>query len=117
MRCAVEISPSRTTGRSAIAPTERIAAWGGLITALKFDTPYIPRLETVKVPPESSGGVTVPSRTRLASQGVAGGHGDPDVDARVLLESAVAVGAVGARELAERDRRRLHHHVVEGRDD
>ena len=61
------ISPARTTGRSTIAPTARIAACGVLITALKLSIPYIPRLETVKVPPESSGGVTWPSRTFCAS--------------------------------------------------
>ena len=49
-----------------IAPTARIAACGGLITAAKFSMPNIPRLETVKVPPESSGGVICPSRTRAA---------------------------------------------------
>ena len=56
IRCAVVISPSRTTGRSTIDPTARIAAWGGLITAEKLVMPYIPRFETVNVPPESSGG-------------------------------------------------------------
>ena len=38
-----------------------------LITAWKLETPYIPRLETVNVPPESSGGVIEPSRTLPAS--------------------------------------------------
>jgi hypothetical protein len=63
------ISPlvSSTTGFKATAPTESSAAWGGLMTAEKFSIPYIPRLETVKVPPESSGGVTFPSRTFAAS--------------------------------------------------
>ena len=55
------------TARSAIAPTARIAACGGLITAAKLSIPNIPRLETVKVAPESSGGVIEPSRTRSAS--------------------------------------------------
>ena len=41
-------------GASAIAPTARIAACGELITGGKFVTPYIPRLETVNVAPESS---------------------------------------------------------------
>ena len=31
--------------------------------AVKRSIPYMPRLETVKVPPESSGGVISPSRT------------------------------------------------------
>ena len=37
------------------------------MTAEKLVTPNIPRLDTVKVPPDSSGGVIVPSRTRAAS--------------------------------------------------
>ena len=49
-----------------IAPTARIPACGVLITAAKFSIPNMPRLETVKVPPESSGGVICPSRTRAA---------------------------------------------------
>ena len=35
--------------------------------AVKLLTPYMPRLETVNVPPPSSGGVIVPARTRSAS--------------------------------------------------
>jgi hypothetical protein len=50
-------SPSRTTGRSVSSPTARIAAWGGLITAVKRLMPNMPRFETVKVPDDSSGGV------------------------------------------------------------
>jgi hypothetical protein len=42
-------------------------ACGVLITALKLEIPYMPRLETVKVPPLSSGGVIDPSLTRAAS--------------------------------------------------
>ena len=38
------------------SPTARIAACGGLITASKRRMPYIPRLETVNVPPQSSAG-------------------------------------------------------------
>ena len=89
----------------------------------------------MKVPPESSGGVIAPARTRSASArdsrgdwprrlavGVEHGrddervlarHGDADVDARVELELAVAVGAVGAREVAQRERARLDDEVVE----
>ena len=99
----------------------------------------MPRLETVKVPPESSGGVIDPSRTRggerlglrrdLAQalevgvedrrhdERVLRRDRDPDVDPRVELDPAVAVGAVGARVLAQRERAGLDHHVVEGRDD
>ena len=133
------ISSSRTTGRSTIAPTARIAAWGGLITAEKLSIPNMPRLETVKVAPESSGGVIEPSRTFSASardslrdlpealavgvedgrddERVPGGDRDPDVDPRVELEAAVAVGAVGARVLAQGQRAGLDDHVVEGGDD
>ena len=50
-----------------IVPTPRIAACGELITGWKLVIAYMPRFETVKVPPESSGGVTVPSRTLPAS--------------------------------------------------
>ena len=60
-------SRSRTTGVGVSAPTARIAACGGLMTAAKFEIPYMPRLDTVKVPPESSGGVIMPARTRSAS--------------------------------------------------
>jgi len=35
--------------------------------AVKLLTPNMPRLDTVNVPPESSGGVIEPSRTRPAS--------------------------------------------------
>ena len=103
------------------APTASSAACGGLITAEKLETPNIPRFETVNVPPESSGGVICPSRTFCASarerrgdlaqrllvgvedrrdhERILRGDGDPDVDPRVDLDVAVAVGAVGAREL------------------
>ena len=47
---------------------------------------------------------------------VVGRDGDADVDARVELEAAVLVGAVGARELAQRQRGRLDDHVVVGGD-
>ena len=50
-------------GRGLTAPTARVAAWGGLITALKESMPYIPRFDTVKVPPASSGGSIVWPRT------------------------------------------------------
>ena len=61
------ISPSCTTACGFIAPTARIAAWGGLITAMKWSIPNMPRLDTVNVPLESSGGVILPARTRSAS--------------------------------------------------
>ena len=89
------------------------------------------------MPLESSGGVMAPARTRSASArdsramwpsdfgvGVEHGRDDErvlardghaDVDAAVELELAVAVGAVGAREVAQRERARLDHEVVERR--
>ena len=81
----------------------------------------------LNVAPLSSAGVIEPSRTRAASARVVGGdlghgldvgvehgghdervgrgHRDPDVDAAVGLELAVAVGAADPRELAQRERR------------
>src|SRR6478735_8344520 len=109
IRWAVVIWPSRTTGRSAIAPTARIAACGGLITAEKPSIPYIPRLETVNVAPESSGGVICPPRTRCAS------HRHPDIDPRVELEPPIPIGPICPRVLAQRQRTGLDHHVVERR--
>jgi hypothetical protein len=60
-------SPARTTARGPSAPTDRIPAWGGLMMAVKLRMPYMPRLDTVNVPPPSSGGVISPERTRAAS--------------------------------------------------
>ena len=37
------------------------------MTATKLSIPYMPRLETVNVPLESSGGVIAPARTRSAT--------------------------------------------------
>ena len=61
------LPPSSTTGRLRRDPTASSAACGGLITAVKLSIPYMPRFETVNVPPESSGGVIFPSRTFCAS--------------------------------------------------
>ena len=98
--------------------------------------PYMPRFETVNVAPDSSDGVTSPcgrappdgvTRRRWSratsglrrrswyNQGMVSGDGDPDVDARVQLEAAVAKGTVRERMVAERERRGLDDHVVEGR--
>ena len=132
--CATASSPSRATARGSTAPTARIATCGGLMIALKSLTPNMPRLDTVNVPPPSSGGVIEPSRTRSASVRVSraispsdlasasntvGTTSAPsaadrhaDVDARVQLQAAVAVAAVRARMLAQRQRAGLHDHVV-----
>ena len=42
-------SPTKTFGF--VAPTARMQDWGELMMAVKWDTPNIPRLETVMVPP------------------------------------------------------------------
>ena len=44
------LSPA-TTGRFSPAPTARMVACGGLITASKLLMPYMPRLEIEVVPP------------------------------------------------------------------
>ena len=102
--------------------------------AVKLATPYMPRLDTVNVPPPSSGGVIVPSRTRAASARVSraispsdfssasntvgttsapsAAHRHADVHARVQLQAPVAIAAVRARVLAQRQRAGLHDHVV-----
>ena len=114
---------SSTAGCFSSAPTVRIAACGGLIIAVKWSIPYMPRFETVNVPPDSSGGVIFLSRTfssARASRAIwpsdflsasktsaprarPAPRPRPHVHARVELELAVAVGAVHARVLAQRD--------------
>src|SRR5829696_498791 len=64
MRGWISKSPSRTTARSSIAPTARMPACGGLRTAVKRSTPYMPRLEIVNVPPSRSSARSLPSRVR-----------------------------------------------------
>src|SRR5215216_2294477 len=51
MICAASILPFRTTARSSLAPTARIVDCGGLMTAVKWLMPNMPRLETDDVPP------------------------------------------------------------------
>src|SRR5262249_54231394 len=46
--------PSTATTLSSTAPTARIAACGGLSTAMNRSMPYIPRFEIVNVPPSRS---------------------------------------------------------------
>src|SRR5262245_45534676 len=60
-------SPSSTTGFSSMAPTARIAACGGLRTAVKISTPYMPRFEIVNVPSSRSSCVSLASRARSTS--------------------------------------------------
>src|SRR5439155_1074536 len=61
------IWPSRTTGVSRIVPTARIAACGGLITAVNSVTGSMPRLERVKVAPVRSSDAKRPLRARSRS--------------------------------------------------
>ena len=49
-----------------MAPTARIAAWGGLITAMNESMPYMPRLLTVSEPPVYSAGLSERLRARSA---------------------------------------------------
>ena len=59
--------PLCTTGRSATVPSARMAACPGMMIEAMASTPYIPRLETVKLPPEISSGVREPCRAFSAS--------------------------------------------------
>src|SRR3954469_4026365 len=67
-------SPSRTTARGSSAPTARIAACGGLMTATKRRMPYMPRLGIVNVPAEDSGGVILAACTRSPGGREVGGR-------------------------------------------
>ena len=51
MMCAASTLPFRTTARSSLAPTARMVDCGGLMTAVKWLMPNMPRLETDDVPP------------------------------------------------------------------
>ena len=67
VRCATgrtTTSPSTATGCSLTWPTARIAACGGLSTAVKRSIPNMPRFEIVKVPPSRSSRRSLPSRAR-----------------------------------------------------
>src|SRR5947209_7342116 len=59
--------PSWATTRSAMRPTARMAACGGLTIALKASTPYMPRLLIVKPPPWMSAGRSRPAWARLTT--------------------------------------------------
>ncbi len=67
MRVRAWMDPSTTTGFSLIAPTARMVAAGGLMTAVNSSIPYIPRFETVKVAPWYSSGASFFSRARAIS--------------------------------------------------
>src|SRR6185503_3642803 len=57
--------PFTGTTRSAMRPTARIAACGGLTMALNASTPYIPRLLIVNTPPWMSAGRSLPACARV----------------------------------------------------
>lgn len=66
----LETHPSSSCGTSFLfaPPIARMHDCGGLMIAEKLSTlPYIPRLETVKVPPWNSCGWSLPSRARAAN--------------------------------------------------
>src|SRR5918992_164963 len=57
-------SQPSATARGSAAPTARIAACGGLSTAMNCSTPYMPRFEIVNVPSARSSCFSFPSRVR-----------------------------------------------------
>ena len=61
------IWPCFTTGLFTVVPTARIAALGGLMMALNFVTPIMPRFETQNVPPVYSAGASFLFLARLPS--------------------------------------------------
>jgi hypothetical protein len=89
------ISPSFTTGRSAISPTARMPAWGELTIASKLLIPYMPRFDTEKVPPESSGGVIDPSLTLPARA-----RASAAISRRPLRSASKIVGTTSASSAA-----------------
>src|SRR4051794_8141292 len=60
----ISTAPFRATGVSTVAPTARIAACGGLITATNCSMPNMPRFEIVNVPSSRSCVVSLFSRAR-----------------------------------------------------
>ena len=128
--------PSRTIGRSFTAPTARIAACGGLITATSSSTSSMPTFERLNVPPDRSSppkrpwrafsvsaaarGGDLAKRQRLGAvqhrhdQAVVDRDGDADVDVVVQLDGAVAPRRVDARMAHQRDRQRAHQQMRDG---
>ena len=58
--------PAPVRKASSMAPTPRMALSGTLMIGVNSVIPYIPRLVTVKVPPEYSAGDNWPARARSA---------------------------------------------------
>jgi len=59
-------TPFFTTGTLSTAPTATAALCGSVMMAVNSSTPYMPRLETVKVPRPYSSGLSLPSLARRA---------------------------------------------------
>ena len=59
-----------TTGRLTTVPVPRIATCGWLMIGVSKSAPRLPVLVSVKVPPDSSSGVTLLSRVRAARSGI-----------------------------------------------
>ncbi len=66
MTVATASAPFFTTTRCSPAPTARIVACGGLMTAEKFLMPNMPRLDTADVPPWYSSGFSLRALARAA---------------------------------------------------
>ncbi len=89
MTVATASAPSLTTGRFSPAPTARMQPWGGLMMAANSRTPNMPRLETVKVPPWYSSGLSLPSRARPARSFISA-----EIVARPLVSAALIIGVM-----------------------
>ena len=135
MIVAASILPFLTIARSSPAPTARIVACGGLITAVKSLMPYMPRLDTAVVPPWYSSGLSLRARARAAKSfislemvdsdlrlGVADDrrdqaarhrHRDADVGMLVLEHAALGPAHVGVGHALQRQRQRLDDEVVD----
>src|SRR6478736_4927119 len=112
--CAASILPLLTIARSSLAPTARMVACGGLITAVKSLMPYMPRLETAVVPPWYSSGLSFRERARAAKSFISADivDSDPDVGMLVLEHAAFGPAHVAIRNPLQRDRHRLDDEIV-----
>ena len=134
MTVATARAPSTTTGCCRAAPTARMPDCGGLMIAENSSVPYMPRLETEKVPPSSScwrsrrsraraRGRRLPGDSRQAlgvdpaqhggDQAALGRDRDRYVDGAVRQQALVAPGDVGLGHVAEGRRDRHDDEVVD----
>jgi hypothetical protein len=74
-----KLPSARTTGCLIPAPTARIAPCGGLMTASKFSTPIIPRLEIARLPPWYSWGLSFFILARAAKSFISADRADNDL--------------------------------------